>query len=489
MPQVRFGLNLARTQNTRVFINNLEKLRLGHPFRNRRFKNHEHEPGLTSSRNIVRNHPIPGRSTRQVDHSRCCLLVVPLCQRRIFHTIVLDSSSKEIHIKMMRLEENITWSPHLATYVRSFEICLWDGWTHIRRHPRFYQLLSKITPSLTHVQTLKIYGTKIHSKDVESYLDWSLITGSLDPDKQDSGIAIEKLLVGEHLRHLETRGILRFPFTLFLERCRVVDSLTDDLPHAIAICAVEMFRDASPSNAVSSIRSYTLSRVECTDRRMSPAWEENPPKPLTLNFTNMTSLAVTWHRNRDITETEKLIHLGRSIEILSISGECHICFHEYALTAVKVQPQLNFFGLAKFFSSTARQTVKSVHLQNIPSARPNLRDKYDHACSALSTQLEQIDLRGYQSLGQLSITLHMGSKSVRLDRGELERLDSAISCNFTSPKRVTVKLFIYQQHNGYYPTHWEPGVDARNRDRMATLCTKYGSDFVLTHEKEIQERD
>jgi hypothetical protein len=385
---------------------------------------------------------------------------------------------------MTRLEENITWSPHLATYVRSFKICLWDGWTHIQRHiqrdPRFYQLLSKITSSLTHLKTLKIYGTTIRSKDVESYLDWSLITGSLDPDKQDSGIAVEKLLVGEHLRHLETRGILKFPFTLFLERCRVVDSLTDNRPHTIAIRAVEMFRNTSPSNAISSVRSYALSRVECT---------ENPPKPLPLNFTNLTSLAVTWNTDRDIAETKKLILLGRSIEILSISGECHVCFREYTLTAIKVQPQLNFIGLAKFFSSTARQTVKSLHLQNIPRAHPNFRDKYSHACSALSMQLEKIDLRGYQSLEQLSITLYMDSKSVRLDRGELERLDLAISCNFASLKRVTVKFFICQEHNGYYPSHWELGVDEEYRSRMATLCTKYRSDFVLIHENEIQERD
>jgi len=417
--------------------------------------------------------------------SRCCLLLVPLCQRRIFHTIVLDSSSKEIHARMTRLAENITWSPHIATYVRSFEICLWNGRTHIQQHPKFYQLLSKITSSLTHIQTLKIYGTTIRSKDVESYLDWSLITGSLDPDKQDSGIAVEKLLVGEHLRHLETRGILKFPFTLFLERCRVVDSLTDNRPHTIAICAVEMFRNPSPSNAISSVRSYTLSRVGCTDRRMSSAWEENPPKPLPLNFTNMTSLTVTWNADRDIAETNKLILLGRSIEILSISGECHICFHEYALMAVKVQPQFEFFGLAKFFSSTARQTIKSLHLQNIPRARPN----FDHACSALSMQLEKTDIRGYQSLEQLSITLYMGSKSVRLDRGELERLDVAISCNFASLKRVTVNFFIYQQHSGYYPSHWELGVDEGYRGRMATLCTMYGSDLVLIHKNEIQERD
>lgn len=268
--------------------------------------------------------------------SRCCFLLVPLCQRRIFHTIVVDSSSKEIHAKMTRLEESITWSPHLATYVRSFEIYLWDGWTHIQRHPRFYQLLSKITSSLTHIQTLKIDGPTICSKNLESYLDWSLITGSLDPDRQDSGIAIEKLLVGEHLRHLEIKGILKFPFTLFLERCRVVDSLTDNRPYTITICAVEMFRNASPSNAISSIRSYALSRVG------------NPPKPLPLNFTNMTSLAVTWNADRDIAETKKLILLGRSIEILSISGERHICFHEYTLTVVKSSNPTQFFRLGKF---------------------------------------------------------------------------------------------------------------------------------------------
>ena len=103
-------------------------------------------------------------------------------------------------------------------------------------------------------------------------------------------------------------------------------------------------------------------------------------------------------------------------------------------------------------------------------------------------QLEMIDLCGYQSLEQLSITLYMGSKSVRLDRGELERLDAAISSKFASLKRVAVKFFIYQQHSGYYRSHWELGVDEEYRDRMATLCTKYGSDFVLIHENEIQER-
>ena len=222
---------------------------------------------------------------------------------------------------MTRLEENFTWSPHLATYVRSFEICFWDGWTNIRLHPRFYQLLSNIVPSLTHIQTLKLYGTTIHSKNVESYLDWTLIRSSLDPDKQDSGIAMEKLLVGEHLRHLETREILQFPYTLFLERCQVVDSLTDNRPHTVDICASLMFRDASLSNATLSVRSYTLSCAECTDRRfMACTWEKNP-RPLSLNFTEMTTLTVTWNTDRDIKETEKLILLGRSIENLSISGE------------------------------------------------------------------------------------------------------------------------------------------------------------------------
>ena len=188
--------------------------------------------------------------------SRCCLLLVPLCQCRIFHTILWDSSGKymdptETHAKMMRLEENFRWSPHLATYVRSLEIWLPDSRTSATPHPRFFQLLSKITPSLTHVQMLKIFGTDIHSKD-ESYADWTLIRESLDPDAQDSGIAIEKLLVGEHLRHLETRGILKFPFTLFMDRCRVVD-VTDDCAYTIAIHTVEMFRDASLSNAISSV--------------------------------------------------------------------------------------------------------------------------------------------------------------------------------------------------------------------------------------------
>jgi hypothetical protein len=221
---------------------------------------------------------------------------------------------------MMRLEENFRWSPHLATYVRSFEIWLPDGWTHDDPHPRFFQMLTKIVPSLTHVQTLKIYGTDIHSKDA-SYVDWALIRGSLDPDKQDSGIAIEKLLLGEHLRHLETRGILKFPFTLFMDRCQVVE-VTDDRAHTVAIRAVEMFRDTSLSNAISSVRSYTLSRVECEDRRpMSCAHAKNPSKPLPLNFTKMTTLTVTWNTDRDIKETEKLILLGRSIENLLIFGE------------------------------------------------------------------------------------------------------------------------------------------------------------------------
>jgi hypothetical protein len=145
-------------------------------------------------------------------------------------------------------------------------------------------------------------------------------------------------------------------------------------------------------------------------------------------------------------------------------------------------------GLANFFLSTTHQTVKSLHLQNLPREHPNLRDKYD-ACSALSTQLEKIDPRGYESLEQLSITLFMGSNSLRPDRGELERLDGAISRNFASLKRVTVKFLIYHQSVGFYSYHWEPGVDERYRSRMATLCTKYGSDFVLRHENEIPECD
>lgn len=261
--------------------------------------------------------------------SRCSLSLLPLCQRRIFHTIFLDSSGRyadpaETHAKMMRLEENFRSSPYLATYVRSFEIWLPDGGGYSAPHSRFFQLLSKIAPSLTHVQKLKVYGADIHSKDA-SYVDWTLIRGSSDPDIQDSGIAIEKLLVGGHLRHLETRGILGFPFTLFLDRCRVVD-VTDDRAHTISIHGVEMFRDASLSNVISSVRRYTLSHVECTDRMMSVvgtcAHEENHSKPLPLNFTKMTTLTVAWTpTDRDIKETKNLILLGRFIEILSISGE------------------------------------------------------------------------------------------------------------------------------------------------------------------------
>ena len=263
--------------------------------------------------------------------SRCCLLLVPLCQPRIYRRIRLDSANTYLeplktHTKMMRLEENFKSSPHLATYVRSFEIWLWDGWISNRPHPGFFHLLSKITARLAHVRTLMIYGTEIHSKSNQPYVDWKQITGNLDPDIQDTGIAIEKMLVGERLRYLETRGILNFPFTRFLERCRVVE-LTDGRAHNIAICAVEMFRDPTLSNATPSVRSYTLSRIVCMDRRIMAGIEtacahaRNPSGPLSVNLSTMTTLTVTWNKDYDIKETKKLILLGRSIEILSIIGE------------------------------------------------------------------------------------------------------------------------------------------------------------------------
>ena len=383
---------------------------------------------------------------------------------------------------MMRLEENFESSPHLATYVRSFEIWLWDGWISNRPHPRFFHVLSKITARLAHVRTLMIYGTEIHSKSNQPYVDWKQITGNLDPDIQDTGIAIEKMLVGERLRYLETRGILNFPFTRFLERCRVVE-LTDDRAYNIAICAVEMFRDPTFSNAP-SVRSYTLSRIVCMDRRIMPGIEtacahaRNPSGPLSVNLSTMTTFTVTWNKQYDIMETKKLVLLGRSIEILSIIGEETICFHEYTLMAVKVQEKLKFIGLAKFFSSTAHPAVRMLNLQNIPwQKHPYFEYRYDKACSQLSTELERIDLRGYESLEHVSITLFTDSKSLRLDQGELERLDGAISCNFASLKRLTVKFIMHPQQHGH-----QPGVE-EYRARMATLCKKYGSDFVLRVEE------
>ena len=66
-----------------ILINNLQEL--GHPFRNQRFKNHQHAPAITSSRNTVRNHPIPGRPTRQVDHSFSFAMLLFVGPVRIGH--------------------------------------------------------------------------------------------------------------------------------------------------------------------------------------------------------------------------------------------------------------------------------------------------------------------------------------------------------------------------------------------------------------------
>jgi len=96
--------------------------------------------------------------------------------------LFFDSSGKytdpaETLAMMMRLEENFGWSPHL---VRSLEFWLLYSRTSDAPHPGFIHLLSKITPSITHVQTLKIYGADIRSKD-ESNIDWTLIRGAWIP--------------------------------------------------------------------------------------------------------------------------------------------------------------------------------------------------------------------------------------------------------------------------------------------------------------------
>ena len=70
-----------------ILINNLKEL--GHPFGSQRCKNQQHAPGITSSQNILRNHPKPKRPTRQVDHSLCCLLVDPLSTQDIPHNYFL----------------------------------------------------------------------------------------------------------------------------------------------------------------------------------------------------------------------------------------------------------------------------------------------------------------------------------------------------------------------------------------------------------------
>ena len=146
--------------------------------------------------------------------------------------------------------------------------------------------------------------------------------------------------------------------------------------------------------------------------------------------------------------------------------------------AVKVQERHRFIGLAKFFSSTAHPAIRILNLQNIPWRKhPYFEYKYDKACSELSTELERIDLRGYESLEQLSITLFTDSTSLRLDRGELERLDGVISCNFASLKRLAIKFIIHPQQHRH-----QHGVE-EYRARMATLCKKYGSDFVLRVEE------
>jgi len=265
---------------------------------------------------------------------------------------------------MMRLEENFKSSPHLATYVRSFEIWLCDGRIPNRPHPRFFHLLSKITAPLTHVQTLVIYGAEIHSKGNHLYFDWKQITGNLDPDMQDSGVAIEKMLVGERLRYLETRGILYFPFTRFLERCRVVE-LTDDRAHNIAIRAIEMFRDPTLSNATPSVQIYTLSRIVCMDKRIMVGIERacsharNPSGPLSVNLSTFT---VTWNKHYDILETKKLILLGRSIEILSIIGEETTCFHEYNPDGCKSSTTTQVFRSSKILlvdRPSGSETAKS----------------------------------------------------------------------------------------------------------------------------------
>ncbi|KIM42559.1 hypothetical protein M413DRAFT_26599 [Hebeloma cylindrosporum] len=419
--------------------------------------------------------------------SRCCLLLAPLCQRRIFHTIKLDSSHKA-YVKMVRLDESFIRSPHLATYVHSFEIYLRDE-RYDLPHPRSFRILSKISSVLTHLQILKMVGADIVVENgwfANSYFDWTLITESLDPDKQDTGIAVEKLLVGERLRHLEVGGVLNFPFTTFLRRCQVVD-LVDDRPHTIAIRALEMFGDASYSSSITSVQSYTLSRTDRKFTSRSLKQDQDPPTRLQLNFTKLSTLTVTCNTDRDIRETESLILLGRSIETLSITGEQNVCFREHALTAVEVHPQLKFTGLAKLLSSTSPQTVKSLHLQNLRQARPRLRDKSDDPFSSLSTQFEIVDLRDH-SLEQLSITLYTGADPLMLDRGGLERLDNAISRHFGPLKRVTVKLCIYIKHIGYYPCLWVPGVDEGYRGRMPALCRMHGPEFILTHENEKVNR-